>query len=101
MRASHSVRRPQAYRADFGEICKTNKDCHTGEICMPRYLAAVAIGVVLLATQSAQAQSVEEFYKGRRITITVGYGPGGGYDVFARLVARDMGKYLPGRASLI
>ena len=51
--------------------------------------------------QPAQAQSVEEFYKGKRITITVGYGPGGGYDVFARLLARHMGKYIPGNPQMV
>ncbi len=54
-----------------------------------------------LAAQPAQAQSVEEFYKGKRITITVGYGPGGGYDVFARLVARHIGKYIPGNPQIV
>jgi tripartite-type tricarboxylate transporter receptor subunit TctC len=54
-----------------------------------------------LAGTHAQAQSVEEFYKGKRITITVGYGPGGGYDVFARLVARHMGKYIPGNPQIV
>ena len=39
---------------------------------------AVMIATVVLAGQPAQAQSVEEFYRGKRITITVGYGPGGG-----------------------
>ena len=53
---------------------------------------AAAFAVVALAAHPVQAQSVEEFYKNKRITITVGYGPGGGYDVFARVLARYMGK---------
>jgi tripartite-type tricarboxylate transporter receptor subunit TctC len=55
----------------------------------------------VLAVQSVQAQSVAEFYRGKRITVTVGYGPGGGYDVFARLLARFMGKYIPGYPAMI
>ena len=46
-------------------------------------------------------RAVEEFYKGKRITITVGYGPGGGYDVFARLVARHIGKHIPGNPQIV
>jgi tripartite-type tricarboxylate transporter receptor subunit TctC len=56
---------------------------------------ATLLTIAVLAAQPAHAQSVEEFYKGRRITVTVGYGPGGGYDVFARLLARHIGKYIP------
>jgi tripartite-type tricarboxylate transporter receptor subunit TctC len=68
---------------------------------MIRQSAAVVIAAVALAVQPAQAQSVEEFYRGKRITITVGYGPGGGYDVFARLLARHMGKYIPGNPQMV
>ena len=48
-----------------------------------------------------RAETVEEFYRGKRLTLTVGYGPGGGYDVFARLLARHMGKYIPGNPPII
>ena len=48
---------------------------------------AALLVIAVLAAPPVHAQSVEEFYKGKRITITVGYGPGGGYDVFARLLA--------------
>jgi tripartite-type tricarboxylate transporter receptor subunit TctC len=65
-----------------------------------RTIAAVLLMAAALAP-TAQAQSVEEFYKGKRITITVGYGPGGGYDVFARLVARHMGRHIPGNPQLV
>jgi tripartite-type tricarboxylate transporter receptor subunit TctC len=65
---------------------------------MIRALAAIVLSLAALAT--ARAQSVEDFYKGKRLTLTVGYGPGGGYDVFARLVARHMGKFIPGNPSI-
>jgi len=68
---------------------------------MIRQSAAVVIAAVALAAQLAQAQSVAEFYSGKRITVTVGYGPGGGYDVFARLLARHMGKYVPGNPQMV
>lgn len=68
---------------------------------MIRQLVAIVIAAVALAAQPAQAQSVAEFYGGKRVTITVGYGPGGGYDVFARLLARHMGKYIPGNPQMV
>jgi tripartite-type tricarboxylate transporter receptor subunit TctC len=68
---------------------------------MPGRSTAIVFAMVALAPQPAQAQTVEEFYKGRRVTITVGYGPGGGYDVFARQLARHMGKYIPGNPQIV
>jgi tripartite-type tricarboxylate transporter receptor subunit TctC len=53
-----------------------------------------------LAT-AAQAQSAEDFYKGKRLEIRVGTGAGGGYDLAARLVARYIGKYIPGHPTAI
>jgi tripartite-type tricarboxylate transporter receptor subunit TctC len=61
----------------------------------------LAIFALVAMAASAPAQSVEEFYKGKRITITVGYGPGGGYDVFARLLARHIGRHIPGNPQIV
>jgi tripartite-type tricarboxylate transporter receptor subunit TctC len=44
----------------------------------------------------ARADSVEDFYKGKTITLYIGTTPGGGYDVYARFVARFMGMHIPG-----
>lgn len=68
---------------------------------MRRPLAGVFLAVITLIASQASAQTVEEFYRGKRLTLTVGYGPGGGYDVFARLLARHMGKYLPGNPPIV
>ena len=55
---------------------------------MLRHAAGLALALHALAAPQAQAQTqtVEDFYRGKRLTLTVGYGPGGGYDVFARLL---------------
>src|SRR5689334_9478595 len=50
---------------------------------------------------NAHAQSVEEFYKGRTVTIIVGFNPGGAYDPYARVVARYLPKYLPGAPTIV
>jgi tripartite-type tricarboxylate transporter receptor subunit TctC len=57
--------------------------------------------VVLAVPAGAQAQSVADFYKGKNVTVIVGYTAGGGYDIYARALARHMGKHLPGNPNLI
>jgi tripartite-type tricarboxylate transporter receptor subunit TctC len=58
--------------------------------------------LAVAATPSAFAQdSVAQFYKGRQITVVVGSSPGGGYDIYARLMARHMGKYIPGNPTMV
>jgi len=50
---------------------------------------------------AAQAQDVGAFYKGKQMTIVVGSSAGGGYDTYARLVGRHMGKHIPGNPIFI
>jgi tripartite-type tricarboxylate transporter receptor subunit TctC len=64
-------------------------------------IAGTILGIIALTTSQARAQTVEEFYRGKRLTLTVGYGPGGGYDVFARLLARHLNRFIPGSPSII
>ena len=61
-------------------------------------LAAVA-GLGLSAV--AQADEVADFYSGKTITMLIGSGPGGGYDTYTRLLARHMGKHIPGHPNFI
>jgi tripartite-type tricarboxylate transporter receptor subunit TctC len=68
---------------------------------MKRFVPLLAI-LLLPAVSSALAQeSVEQFYKGKQITVIVGSSPGGGYDIYARLLARHMGKYIPGHPNMV
>ena len=64
-----------------------------------------ALGSVVLlsalAGADARAQSPAEFYKGKTINIIVGFGAGGGYDLYARLVSRFIGEHMPGKPSVI
>ena len=66
-----------------------------------RITAAALIFGVAFTTHAAQAQSVEEFYKGKAIRFLVGYGPGTGYDVYMRVVQRHIGKHIPGRPTVV
>lgn len=59
-----------------------------------------AIMAVLVPAQSA-AQTPAEFFKGKDVRILIGFPPGGGYDLYGRLVARHFGKQLPGQPNVI
>ena len=63
----------------------------------------LAIGLaVSWASQPACAQdSVAQFYKGRTVTIVAASSPGGGYDLYARLIARVLGRHIPGNPSVV
>lgn len=62
------------------------------------FLLAALASIFFLST-ATNAQ--EDFFKGKRIQFVVGYPPGGGYDLAARLVARHIGNHLPGNPSII
>lgn len=67
-----------------------------------RLWGAFALLLAMIATgASAYAQGVGDFYRNRQLQIVVGYGPGGGYDVYARLVARHIGKHIPGNPGTV
>jgi tripartite-type tricarboxylate transporter receptor subunit TctC len=67
-----------------------------------RSLLAFGLGILLASAQSAAAQtSVEQFYKGRSINFLVASVPGGVNDLMARLIARHMGKHIPGNPTFI
>jgi tripartite-type tricarboxylate transporter receptor subunit TctC len=54
-----------------------------------------------LSTLPGAAEAVADFYKGKTVTLVVGYGPGGGYDVYARLVGRHLGRHIPGNPNVV
>jgi tripartite-type tricarboxylate transporter receptor subunit TctC len=49
----------------------------------------------------ANAAGVEDFYKGRTVSLIIGYSVGGGYDTYARLLARYVGEHIPGRPGVV
>jgi tripartite-type tricarboxylate transporter receptor subunit TctC len=62
--------------------------------------AAVLLASLALVPHT-RADAIADFYKGRTVTLIVGYGPGGGYDLFARLLARHLGRYIPGNPTVV
>jgi tripartite-type tricarboxylate transporter receptor subunit TctC len=61
----------------------------------------VMVAALALGAAAAGADDVADFYRGRQVTLIVGFGPGGGYDVYARLLARHIGKYIPGHPNVV
>jgi tripartite-type tricarboxylate transporter receptor subunit TctC len=49
----------------------------------------------------AEAEPVADFYRDRTITMVIGYSAGGGYDLYARVLARHMGRHIPGHPRLL
>jgi tripartite-type tricarboxylate transporter receptor subunit TctC len=64
-------------------------------------LALLGAAFSTVITNTARAQSVEQFYKGRQMTMVVGTAPGGINDITARFVARHLGRYIPGNPSIV
>src|SRR5258706_13334262 len=64
--------------------------------------ATLAIAAAMLAPAApTQAQSVADFYRGKTLRMLIGYGPGGGYDIYGRLVAEFLPKHLPGNPTIV
>jgi tripartite-type tricarboxylate transporter receptor subunit TctC len=64
---------------------------------MRRLLLALA----LLAPLSARAQGPAAFFGGRTVNVVIGYSAGGGYDLYARLLARYLGRHIPGNPQVL
>src|SRR5262245_59666242 len=75
----------------------------TVEQAMLRGFRHVLIGVWagLLLASPASAQSIEQFYRGKRLTMIVGSAVGGGYDAYARFVTRHLGRFIPGNPGFV
>jgi len=54
-----------------------------------------------LAVASARADAVADFYRGKTVEIHVGFAAGGGYDAYARFLARHIGRHIPGKPSVV
>jgi tripartite-type tricarboxylate transporter receptor subunit TctC len=68
---------------------------------MKSHLLALLSAASLCAAAPAGAEDVAAFYKGKQLRFVVGSAAGGGYDLFARIVARHIGHYIPGNPTII
>jgi tripartite-type tricarboxylate transporter receptor subunit TctC len=91
----------------------TAEVCYAGAMSIQRETAMIvrirlqpACAALLLMAAAApwspaKAQSVAEFYAGKSINVLIGFSAGGGYDAYARMLARHMGRYIPGNPRLL
>ena len=63
--------------------------------------AVAALILVLAPATTAHADAVADFYRGRSLALIIGYSAGGGYDAYGRVVARHLGKHIPGNPAVI
>lgn len=68
---------------------------------MTKLVLAVLCVLALAAASSKRAQAQEAFYKGKTIRLIEAYTAGGGYDTYARLIARHLGKHIPGSPTVV
>jgi tripartite-type tricarboxylate transporter receptor subunit TctC len=62
---------------------------------------ALALSLALLVPAAAHADAVEDFYKGRTINLIISASIGGGYDIYARAVAKHLGQHIPGNPTIV
>jgi tripartite-type tricarboxylate transporter receptor subunit TctC len=66
------------------------------------FAVAALMGIGLATPLASQGnEEAARFYKGRQVTMVIGSTAGGGYDLYGRLVARHIGKYIPGNPTIL
>ena len=65
------------------------------------FICAASVMLLTLLASPASAQAPDDFYRGKTVTIYIGVGVGGLYDLHARLVSRHMGRHIPGNPTLV
>lgn len=64
-------------------------------------LAALVAVPAATPARAASSSKIAQFYKGKQVSIVIGFSPGGGFDAYGRLAARYMGRYIPGHPQMI
>jgi tripartite-type tricarboxylate transporter receptor subunit TctC len=65
-------------------------------------VGGVAMALVIASAVSvSRANEVADFYRGKTVTLTAGFNPGGGADTYARTIARHIGRHIPGTPSVV
>ena len=64
-------------------------------------LFAIAAVIIFACVEAASADDVADFYAGRQITFIVGTTPGGGYDLYARILAEHIARHIPGTPKVV
>src|SRR5215467_9876773 len=67
----------------------------------PTGKSLLIVAAIALLASVARADNTADFYKGRSISMIIGYSGGGGYDAYARLLAHYIGRHIPGEPSIV
>jgi tripartite-type tricarboxylate transporter receptor subunit TctC len=62
---------------------------------------AIAVAILVGAASAAMADSVADFYKGKTVTIIVGYPPASGYTLYGQMLAKYWSDHIPGQPNVI
>jgi tripartite-type tricarboxylate transporter receptor subunit TctC len=63
--------------------------------------SAMAVALMLAGVGTLKAEPIADFYRGKTMKIIIGYGPGGGYDLYGRLAAEFLGRHIPGNPTIV
>jgi tripartite-type tricarboxylate transporter receptor subunit TctC len=69
--------------------------------CRVARFGVVCLGLASFGAAAAAADPVADFYKGKTVALVVGHEVGSGYDVYARVLARHLGRHIPGQPSIV
>jgi tripartite-type tricarboxylate transporter receptor subunit TctC len=69
--------------------------------CRGAAAVLILLATSLFAAPIASAQDPAAFYKGRNVDLYIGYSVGGAYDLYARVLARHLGKHIPGNPTIV
>jgi tripartite-type tricarboxylate transporter receptor subunit TctC len=68
---------------------------------MLRHAGLALAGIIGLTGQGQAQDSLAQFYKGRNVSIIIGSSPGGGYDLYGRLISRFINRHIPGNPTIV
>ena len=70
-------------------------------LACPLVSLTAALILNLAVMEASAADAVAEFYRGKSVALLIGFGPGGGYDTYARVLARHLGRHIPGEPLVV
>jgi tripartite-type tricarboxylate transporter receptor subunit TctC len=83
------------------ETMKPPKSRRTTTVFAAAACSLTALLLVAVPASTGRTQGAADFYRGKIVELYVGYSVGGGYDLYARVLARHMGKFIPGNPTLV
>ena len=68
---------------------------------MHSWLLALSTTFIVLTSLGGRPAEAQSFYEGKTVRVIVGLAPGGGFDTYARAIARHMGRHVPGNPTFV